>query len=532
MPWVWMPHDARSLFSPSLDAMRTLAFLIVLLSFAACGAPSSSEQTPARTVSDTAAPVDDRFDEGRAIYQDYCASCHGSDLTGNSGGTLLGPWDHVGPDDDERARLIEITAVGLVDQGMPSYEDGLSSDEIAAVNDYILAVRAGTASIQAPPATEDVPRPNLRVLDTVETLDYDVRVEVFADDLDGPWAFAFLDSRTALVTEKGGDLHVVRDGEVQRSPVAGIPDVVARGQGGLLDVTPDPNYAETGWIYLAYSHPHPERRGPSMTRVVRGKLAGADWNAMRWTDEEVVFEAPLDTYRDTQYHFGTRIVFDPEGFLYFAIGDRGVQDDAQRLDRPNGKVYRVRPDGSIPADNPFADEATAIPGIFTLGNRNPQGLTVDPRTGAVWAVEHGPRGGDELNRIEAGANYGWPTVTYGINYNGTVITERRQAPGLQQPVYYWRPSPAVGGTEFYTGRLFERWTGQLLVTALAYKQVRLLTLERGDAVGARVLHDEVILEDFGRVREAVNGPDGAIYVVTDDPGRVLRLSPVGGWDPN
>ncbi|MEM6783437.1 MAG: PQQ-dependent sugar dehydrogenase [Bacteroidota bacterium] len=512
--------------------MRRPAILALFVGFAACGPDSASELPPARTIATVTSAYADDFSQGREVYQEYCASCHGDDLTGNSGGPLLGPWDHVAPDADERARLIDITAAGLVEEGMPSYEAGLSTKEIEAVNDYILAVRAGATTAEAEPASQHVISPDLRVLDTVETLDYDVRVEEFADDLDEPWGFAFLDAQTALVTEKGGDLHVIRDGVVQRNPIVGVPDVVARGQGGLLDVTPDPNYAENGWIYLAYSHPHPEQRRASMTRVVRGQLVGSDWNAMRWTEQDVVFEAPHSTYRDTQYHFGTRVVFDPQGFLYFAIGDRGVQDDAQRLNRPNGKIYRLRPDGTVPPDNPFADSGAAVPGIYTLGNRNPQGLTVDPLTGDVWAVEHGPRGGDELNRIEAGVNYGWPTITYGINYNGTVITERRRAEGMQQPVYYWRPSPAVAGTEFYTGRLFARWTNQLLVTSLAYQDVRLLTLERDDALGPRVLHEEIILEDFGRVREAVNGPDGAIYVVTNSPDRILRLSPVGGWNPN
>ncbi|MEM8559719.1 MAG: PQQ-dependent sugar dehydrogenase [Bacteroidota bacterium] len=381
------------------------------------------------------------------------------------------------------------------------------------------------------PASDELVLPSLRVLDTVRTLDYAVRVEVLTDGVSRPWAFAFLDGRTALVTEQDGALRVLRDGVLQPNPVAGIPEVRARGQGGLLDVTPDPDYATNGWVYLAYSHPHPERRGPAMTRVVRGQLSGADWNALQWTNEEVVWEAPLATYRDTDFHYGTRIVFDRDGFLYFAIGDRGVQDDAQRLNLPNGKTYRLRPDGTVPADNPFADDAAAIPGIYTYGNRNPQGLTVDPLTGAVWSVEHGPRGGDELNRIDAGVNYGWPTITYGINYNGTVLSERRRAEGMQQPVFFWRPSIAVAGSEFYTGTLFERWTNQLLVTALAYQEVRLLTLERDDALGDRVLHDEVILKNMGRVREVVNGPDGAIYVVANGPDRILRLSPDGGWNP-
>ncbi len=444
-------------------------------------------------------------EEGRVLYQQFCASCHGKDLTGgNAGGFLDDTWA-VGKTREARRGVIHD---GIANLGMPAFGDALTSDQITSLLDFIDAVRDGSMN---PLAAASAPA------DTLETLDYTLLAETFVDGVDAPWAIAFLDDRTALVTEIGGALRVVKDGILAPEPVQGTPRVLAAGQGGLLDVTPDPDYASNGWIYLAYSHaldPAAER-SPSMTRVVRGKLRGNVW-----MDEEVLFEAPHDTYRTTRHHYGTRLVFDPEGHLYFSIGDRGTGENAQDLSRPNGKIHRINRDGSIPTDNPFVNTPGALPSVFSYGHRNPQGLTVHPQTGAVWAVEHGPKGGDELNIVRKGANYGWPTITYGINYNGTIITDQRRAPGMEQPVVYWKPSIAVAGAEFYTGNAFPYWTNQLLVTALAFEEVRVLTLD-----GDRVLHQEIILKDAGRVREAVPGPDGAIYVVLNEPDRILRLSP-------
>jgi glucose/arabinose dehydrogenase len=283
----------------------------------------------------------------------------------------------------------------------------------------------------------------------------------------------------------------------------------------MLDVAVDPDYQDNGWIYLAYSHALGEGDNrPAMTRVVRGHIRN---NA--WTDQQVLFEAPHDTYRTSRHHYGSRIVFDAEGRLYFSIGDRGAQSQAQDLSRPNGKVHRIHRDGSIPSDNPFVGRDDALPSIFSYGHRNPQGLAIHPETDALWGVEHGPRGGDELNRIVAGRNYGWPVITYGINYDGTIITEERAREGMEQPVLYWRPSIAVSGLDVYDGQAFPYWRNHLLVGALRDQEVRLLSL-----AGNHVQHQEVILKNAGRVREAVTGPDGAIYVVVNAPGAILRLS--------
>lgn len=440
---------------------------------------------------------------GRALYVQLCAACHGTDLRGGLGSDLLDDeWKH-GAGRDVVHRIIRD---GLPELGMPGFGTVLAEEQIDDVIDFMEAVRANPTL--AP----------IALVDTLATLDYAINVEVFADSLDTPWAIDFADAQTALVTERSGALWVVQGGRLMSEPVAGTPAVVAEGQGGMLDVAVDPAYDENGWIYLAYSHLLPEgdgERPPAMTRVVRGHIRD---NA--WVDEEVLFEAPHDTYLTTRHHYGSRIVFDPAGNLYFSIGDRGRGEHAQELSRPNGKVHRIRPDGSIPPDNPFVGTEGALPSIFTYGHRNPQGMAVHPVTGEVWAVEHGPMGGDELNRLVAGRNYGWPVITYGINYDGTVITEERRREGMEQPVFYWRPSIAVSGLAFYDADRFPLWRHKLLVSALRDEEVRLL-----DLFEDRVMHEEVILQGAGRVREAVPGPDGALYVVLNEPDRVLRLTP-------
>ena len=482
--------------------MRPSLVFLWLLALSPLGRPAFAQDEPA----------------GAELYARYCASCHGAGLDGGNGSSLIdGEWA-FGDTHDEILKSIK---VGLVDRGMPAFGEVLSDAQIGHVIAYIRSV-------------EDDASAALRLAtDSLETLDYAIEAGVFAEGLDIPWAIDFIDGRTALVTERPGRLRVVEDGRLRAEPVAGTPEVLHEGQGGLLDVAVDPDYAENGWIYLSYSHVLPleedttaatdttaseddeEEKPPAMTRIVRGRLDGNTW-----TDQEVVFEAPHDTYRTTRHHYGSRIVFDPEGYLYFSIGDRGGRDHAQDLSRPNGKVHRVHPDGSVPEDNPFVAREGALPSIFTYGHRNPQGLAVHPATGEVWDAEHGPRGGDELNRLVAGRNYGWPEITYGINYDGTTITTDRRRLGMEQPTLYWRPSIAVSSIAFYEGDRFPYWKGHLLVGALSFEEVRLLNIE-----GDRVMHEEVILKGAGRVRDAVSGPDGALYVVLNDPGVVLRLTP-------
>jgi len=442
--------------------------------------------------------------DGAAIYQQNCAQCHGADLNGGNATSLVdGVWQ-FGAENGYQFRNIKF---GIAHLGMPSYEKTLKDDEIRAVMSYMKDA-ANKAGAEKPPIAKEL-----------ETLDYDINLEIFAEGLEIPWAIDFIDASTALITERPGRLRVVKNGKLLAEPVKNTPKVLHEGQGGLMDVAIDPIYVHNKWIYLAYSHEientSGEKRPPAMTRIVRGKIENNTW-----TNEEVLFEAPHETYRTTRHHYGCRIVFDPWGYLYFAIGDRGAGYQAQDFKLPNGKVHRIHKDGTIPDDNPFVVEEGSIPSLFSLGNRNIQGMAIHPQTGQLWTTEHGPMGGDELNLIQWGKNYGWETITYGRNYNGTIITEETHKPGMEQPNLYWKPSIAVCGLDFYRGDLFKKWKNKLMVGALKYEEVRLLSLE-----GDRVMHEEVILKGQGRVRDVSTGPDGAIYVVLNKPGTVLRLTP-------
>lgn len=441
---------------------------------------------------------------GAALYQQNCAQCHGADLNGGNATSLVDEIWQFGAEDGYVFRNIKF---GIAHLGMPSYEKTLNDDEIRSIMKYVRE-EAKKGGAEKPPITKEL-----------ETLDYDVNVEIFVEGLEVPWAIDFIDANTALITERPGRLRVVKNGKLQAKPVQNTPKVLNEGQGGLLDVAIDPDYDENGWVYLAYSHVLENvttgDRPPAMTRIVRGKIENNTW-----TNQEVLFEAPHEMYRTTRHHYGCRIVFDPWGYLYFSIGERGTGEHAQDFTRPNGKVHRIHKDGRIPESNPFMDEKDAMKSIYSLGNRNIQGMAIHPVTGQLWATEHGPMGGDELNLIEAGKNYGWPVITYGLNYNGTVITELTHKPGLEQPILYWKPSIAVCGLDFYRGDLFKKWKNKLLVGALKYEEVRLLDIEEN-----RVMHQEIILKGQGRVRDVSTGPDGAIYVVLNKPGTVLRLTP-------
>lgn len=442
--------------------------------------------------------------DGAALYQQYCATCHGADLKGGNSGSLVdGIWQY-GAADSYKFRNVKF---GILHLGMPSYDGILKDDDIRAIMKYVSDSEKSAGTVK--PA----------IVKEFETLDYKLNVEVFAEGLEIPWAIDFLDPSTALITEKPGRVRVVIKGKLQPEPVKNIPKVLNEGQGGLMDVAVDPDYSQNGWVYLAFSHVLDKKAGEerpgAMTKIVRGKIENNTW-----ANEQVLFEAPHETYRTTRHHYGCRIVFDPEGYLYFAIGDRGAGFQAQDNSLPNGKVHRIHKDGKIPADNPYMSDPKAMKSLYSLGNRNIQGMAIHPETGELWTTEHGPMGGDELNLIKPGKNYGWETITYGINYNGTIITELTHMEGMEQPNFYWTPSIAVCGLDFYRGDLFKKWKNKLLVGALKYEEVRLLSLE-----GNRVMHDEVILKGQGRVRDVQTGPDGAIYVVLNDPGTVLKLMP-------
>jgi len=439
------------------------------------------------------------------IYNEYCSNCHGPQFEGGNAQSLVdGIWQFGAG----RSYMFRNIKFGIPHLGMPSYEESLSDAQINSLVAFLLEEEK-KAGITKPPTPE-----------MIETQDYKIKVEVFADGLEIPWSIDFLDESTALITERPGRLRMVKDGQLMPGELNGVPEVLHEGQGGLMDVAVDPDYDENGFVYLSYSHvlsseTSQGERPPAMTRIVRGQIMGNIW-----TNEKVIFEAPHETYRTTRHHYGSRIVFDKNGLLYFSIGDRGGRDHAQDLSRPNGKIHRIRKNGDVPLDNPFAGEPEAMKSVYAYGNRNPQGLAIHPVTDQLWETEHGPFGGDELNLIQAGKNYGWPEITYGRNYNGTIITDETTRDGLEQPNLYWKPSIAVCGLDFYRGDLFPKWQNKLMVGALKYEEVKLLHIE-----GDRVIHEQTIVKNLGRVRDVQTGPDGAVYVVLNNPDQVIRLTP-------
>lgn len=332
--------------------------------------------------------------------------------------------------------------------------------------------------------------------------------------LENPWSIAFLPDGRMLVTERAGRLRLVsQDFKLDPKPIEGLPEVIANGQGGLFDVVLHPQHAQNGWIYWAYNAPGTGGWG---TALARGKLQG-----QRMTEVQVLFSMQPKTR--SAHHFGGRIVFDATGMVYLTLGDRGDKDRAQKLNDHAGSVIRLHDDGRVPNDNPFVQRAGALPEKWTLGHRNMQGAAINPQTGELWTHEHGPQGGDEVNVIRPGLNYGWPVVTYGVNYGlGTKIGEGQSKPGMVQPLQVWVPSIAPSGMAFVSGSQFPQWQGSMLVGALRGQMLVRLTLE-----GDKVLSEERLFQGRpGRIRDVRMGPDGLVYLLTDDPqGALLRLEP-------
>lgn len=344
--------------------------------------------------------------------------------------------------------------------------------------------------------------------------DYEYTVTTVVGGLENPWSLAFLPGGDMLVTERPGRLRIIRNGKLVSAPVAGVPEVFARGQGGLLDVVLDPDFANNRLVYLSYSKPMGDN---STTAIARGRFEND-----RLTGVQDIFVA--DTRGNG--HYGSRIAFSRDGYLFFSVGDRQAPPTgdleahpAQDLSNHHGTINRIYPDGRIPQDNPFVGRDDAEPSIWSFGHRNPQGLAVHPVTGDVWADEHGPQGGDELNRIKKGANYGWPVIGYGVNYRtATPIHESSSRPGMEQPAHYWVPSIATAGLLIYTGDKFPAWQGNVFVGGMAGTQLARLTLD-----GNEVVSEETLLERIGRVRDVRQGPDGYIYVVIDSDKGALSV---------
>lgn len=472
-----------------------------------------------------------------ALWAANCQRCHGERGQGGGAGTrsllddewlegrtagLMGtPFDGPGSD---RA-LFTSTKQGHPDSGMEAFGETLTDAQIWALTVYIHELREidRRKRDHGPTAKSGVYAAREHSF-TIET--------VIGEGVSVPWSVDFIPAGAAreggppagamLVAERSGKLRLWHGGALS-APVSGTPSVRDRGQGGLMDVAPHPDYAKNGWIYLSFTDPLEQGgRTLGMTKIVRGRIKN---NA--WTEQETIFEAKPEHYLRTDLHFGCRIVFtapasDGRRHVYFPIGERGMQDHAQELARPNGKIHRLWDDGQVPDDNPFLATANAYPSIWSYGHRNPQGLALDLDEN-LWDTEHGPRGGDEVNLVRKGGNYGWPLVSFGINYTGAPFatpwpdTARVTQP-IEMPAFIWLPSIGACGLDVARGPMFAKWRGDLLAGGLSGMNVDRLRVREG-----KVVEREELVFRKGRVRDVVCGPDGSVYIVLNDPDSVIRL---------
>jgi glucose/arabinose dehydrogenase len=468
-----------------------------------------------------------------AKYGAICATCHGtSTAKGPVGPSLFDDeWIH-GSDD---VSIVKSIRDGYPEKGMPPFKDQLTDQEIWQM---VLYIHTQAASLKEKPVY--VPDPDGQVIKS-EKQTY--KMEVVARNLETPWALAFLPDGRLLITERPGRLRIVENGKMLDEPVKGMPKVWEKQDGGLFDVEVHPNYKENGWIYISYSEtlpgyvpppppdpnaaaPPPPPPGPggfrgrggppdppSMTVIMRGHLKNNEF-----VDQQILFRAPKEIYNSTNAHYGSRFLFDKQNHLFFSLGEKQQMMDAQDLSKPTGKIHRINDDGSVPKDNPYVGQANVVQTIWSYGHRNPQGLAWDPVTGQLWESEHGPTGGDEINIIEPKHNYGWGVATKGVQPGITKNTE----PGMDDPIRYWTPSVAPSGIAFYTGDKYPGWKNDLFISCLAGQQLKRLEIKDG-----KVLHEEQVFNQFGRVHDVIQGPDGYLYVTLQLPGQVLSQSTPG-----
>lgn len=432
-------------------------------------------------------------------YRNECGGCHGQDLSS----FVERDWTYGNTLED----IIASITNGYSGNGMPAYGSMLSEKEIEDLANYILTEIEGKTK-----AMLEEDNPDLSGLISSDDLNF--RLETITDEIPGiPWGIEQLPNGEILVTERGGRLFLVGT-DKQLTEITGVPDVVSEGQGGLLDVLIHPDFETNAFVYLSYSLANPNNASEQTTAVARARLEGTSL-----VEVQNIFTAL--PYLSSSKHYGSRLVFDGNGYLYVSVGDRTYRDIyPQELDNAIGKIHRIHDDGQVPADNPFYNTAGAVNSIFTYGTRNPQGMSVHPETGVVWEGEHGPRGGDEINILEAGNNYGWPVISYGINYDGTTFTDLTEADGMEQPVHYWTPSIAPCGMTFVSSDFYGNWKNDLFVSSLKFEYLHRLKMNGDEVVG-----HETLLDGIGRVRDVQMGTDGYIYIAVEGPGRLIRLVP-------
>ncbi|TDH27240.1 PQQ-dependent sugar dehydrogenase [Segetibacter sp. 3557_3] len=447
--------------------------------------------------------ADTSFAEAAKNYQGFCGGCHGEKMNA----FVDRNWKHG----NSRNDLYKAIKSGYHDEGMPAFDSAFTDQQIYALSDYILT---GIKNVSRYTGS-DRPKTN-----TFKTENLTIRLDTVVKGLNIPWGMAFLPGGEMLVNDKGGKIyHVKKDGSMM--PVTGGPSVVAAGQGGLLDVITDPGYTTNKIVYFSYSKAKQEDgRGLATTAIMRAKFENG-----KLTEQQDIFVA--EPWSTTRHHYGSRMQFGKDGYLYFSVGERGNERQNPQEIKGNdlGKVHRIKPDGTIPADNPFVKTAGAEPSIYSYGHRNPQGMTIHPQSGQIWTNEHGPRGGDEINIVRPAKNYGWPEITYGINYNGKPMgpDTKTAREGMEQPLHEWTPSIGPSGLAFVTGNKYKGWTGNLISGSLRFQY-----LNRSVIQGNKVVKEEILFKNIGRVRDVRMGPDGFIYMSVENPGIIYRLTPVNG----
>lgn len=345
-------------------------------------------------------------------------------------------------------------------------------------------------------------------------IDNNILASLFVEEISIPWAMVQLPSGEILISEREGELRVIKNNQLLAKKITGLPKISNRNQGGLLDLALHPRFSENGWLYFTYASKDAKNSG-SNTALMRATL---DMDNFSLTEQKLLYKAQPNT--SSSRHFGSRIVFDNKDYIFFSIGDRGQRDiNPQEINKDGGKIYRLHDDGKIPSDNPFIDKQGAKSAIFSYGHRNPQGLSIDPKTNNIWSHEHGPRGGDEVNLIKKGANYGWPIISYGINYNGTTFTDKTHLNGMEQPALYWTPSIAPQDMLYITSDKYPALKGKFLIGSMKFSHLVLLNIQ-----GEQVISQEKVFEDIGRVRSLMQGNDGYIYVGIDGVG-IKKLVP-------
>lgn len=430
-------------------------------------------------------------------YQMHCAACHGVNLDKFKDQK----WTYA----KTPAKIEQIISDGIEKEGMPGFKAQLSHDEIRALGEFVLAESKAKAINVSPFNAPE---------DGIYGNEFKYKAEVVVGDLQIPWGIEFFPNGDILIAERNGRLSRFTT-DKKLIPIQGLPPIRVAGQGGLMDLKLHPDYEKNKWVYISFSYIDEKNVQAGNTEIIRCKIQGD-----LITEMESVYQGiPALT---TNHHFGSRMEFDSEGYLFFSIGDRGKRDVfPQKIDNSNGKVHRLYDDGRIPDDNPFYEVNDAEKSIYSYGHRNIQGMVKHPVTGEIWTHEHGPRGGDEINIIQPGKNYGWPVISYGINYDGTTFTNDTAKTGMEQPLSYYVPSIAPCGMAFVTGDRYGDWEGSLLIGSLRFQYLERCIIENNKLVG-----HERLLEGIGRVREVKMSPEGFIYVGVENPGRILKLIPV------